>query len=96
MKNIAILGSTGSIGTQALDIVRMYPERFNVVGISAKRNAKLLLNQIIEFKPVMASIEDIDAYNSIKDKIEWVCNNFEHTQKNIESDNAWKERLEIE
>ncbi len=69
MKNIAILGSTGSIGTQALDIVRMYPERFNVVGISAKRNAELLLDQIIEFKPVMASIEDIDAYNSIKDKI---------------------------
>lgn len=69
MKNIAILGSTGSIGTQALDIVRMYPDRFNVVGIAAKSNAELLLNQIIEFKPVMASIESIDAYNSIKDKI---------------------------
>ena len=69
MKNIAILGSTGSIGTQALDIVRMYPERFNVVGIAAKSNAELLLKQIIEFKPYMASIENIDAYNSIKDKI---------------------------
>lgn len=69
MKNIAILGSTGSIGTQALDIVRMYPDKFNVVGIAAKSNADLLLKQIIEFKPVMASIESIDAYNSIKDKI---------------------------
>lgn len=69
MKNIAILGSTGSIGTQALEIVRMYPEKFNIVGLAAKSNAKLLLKQIIEFKPVLASIEDIDAYNSIKDDV---------------------------
>ncbi len=69
MKNIAILGSTGSIGTQALEIVRMYPEKFNIVGLAAKCNAKLLLKQIIEFKPVLASIEDVDAYNSIKDVI---------------------------
>ncbi len=69
MKNIAILGSTGSIGTQALDIVRMYPEKFNVVGIAAKRNAELLLKQIIEFKPLVAFLEDDDAYQSIKDRI---------------------------
>ncbi len=69
MKNIAILGSTGSIGTQALEIVRMYPQKFNIVGLAAKSNAKLLLKQIIEFKPVLASIEDIDAYNSIKDEV---------------------------
>ena len=69
MKNIAILGSTGSIGTQALEIVRMYPEKFNIVGLAAKSNTKLLLKQIIEFKPVLASIEDVDAYNSIKDNI---------------------------
>ncbi len=67
MKKIAILGSTGSIGTQALDIVRMYPEKFCVVGLSAKSNAKLLLNQINEFKPLLASIEDQAAYLSIKD-----------------------------
>lgn len=69
MKNIAILGSTGSIGTQALEIARMYPEKFNIVGLAAKSNAKLLLKQIIEFKPVLASIEDIYAYNSIKDNV---------------------------
>ena len=69
MKNIAILGSTGSIGTQALEIARMYPEKFNIVGLAAKSNASLLLKQIIEFKPVLASIEDVDAYNSIKDNI---------------------------
>ncbi len=69
MKNIAILGSTGSIGTQALEIVRMYPDRFKVVGIAAKSNAELLLKQIIEFKPALASIEDEKAYESIKDCI---------------------------
>ena len=69
MKNIAILGSTGSIGTQALDIVRMYPEKFKVVGIAAKSNAELLLKQINEFKPVLASIEDEKAYNQIKDQV---------------------------
>ncbi len=69
MKNIAILGSTGSIGTQALEIARMYPEKFKIVGLAAKSNANLLLKQIIEFKPVLASIEDVDAYNSIKDKL---------------------------
>lgn len=69
MKNIAILGSTGSIGTQALDIVRMYPDKFKVVGIAAKRNAELLLKQIMEFKPLLAFIEDEDAYNSIKDAV---------------------------
>lgn len=69
MKNIAILGSTGSIGTQALEIVRMYPQKFNVVGIATKSNAKLLLEQIIEFKPALASIEDEDAYRVIKDSI---------------------------
>ena len=64
MKNIAILGSTGSIGTQALEIARMYPDKFNIVGLAAKRNANLLLKQIIEFKPVLASIEDIDEYKA--------------------------------
>lgn len=69
MKKIAILGSTGSIGTQALEIVKMYPEKFCVVGLSAKSNAKLLLKQITEFKPLLASIEDRAAYLSIKDLV---------------------------
>ncbi len=69
MKNISILGSTGSIGTQALEICRMYPEKFNVVGLGAKKNAELLLKQIIEFKPEMAFVEDKDAYLWLKDKV---------------------------
>ena len=69
MKNIAILGSTGSIGTQALELARMYPDRFRIVGLSARSSAELLLKQILEFKPVLASIEDESAYRSIKEQV---------------------------
>lgn len=51
MINLAILGSTGSIGTQTLDIVRLLPEQFKVVGLAAGRNTGLLLKQIKEFQP---------------------------------------------
>lgn len=48
---IALLGSTGSIGTQTLDIVRQFPDRIKVVGLSANNSTKLLSSQIDEFKP---------------------------------------------
>ena len=51
MKKLAILGSTGSIGQQTLDIVRAFPDRFQVVGLSGGRNTSLLAAQIDEFKP---------------------------------------------
>ena len=57
MKNIAILGSTGSIGTQTLDIVQRNPD-LNVVGLGAGRNIDLLEKQIREFKPVLAAVFD--------------------------------------
>lgn len=50
-KNIIIIGSTGSIGTQALDVVRTNSSDFNVVGLSAHKNQKLLDKQIAEFNP---------------------------------------------
>jgi 1-deoxy-D-xylulose-5-phosphate reductoisomerase len=50
-KNVIIIGSTGSIGTQALDIVRSNPADFCVVGLSAHTNKELLNKQIAEFKP---------------------------------------------
>lgn len=65
MKRIAILGSTGSIGTQALQIVDRYPERFQVTGLTAKTNAQLLLKQILQYRPLIAAIQDKDAYESI-------------------------------
>ena len=49
-RRIAILGSTGSIGTQTLDVIRRHPERFEVEMISARRNVDLLVRQALEFK----------------------------------------------
>ncbi|MEW6143032.1 MAG: 1-deoxy-D-xylulose-5-phosphate reductoisomerase [Chloroflexota bacterium] len=55
MKNLVILGSTGSIGRQTLDVVRAFPDRFNVLGLAAGNNQRLLTRQIVEFKPRLVS-----------------------------------------
>ena len=51
MRRIVVLGSTGSIGRQTLDIVRAFPEEFEVVGLTAGNNTELLVEQIAEFRP---------------------------------------------
>lgn len=56
MKKISLLGSTGSIGTQTLDIVRHHPDRFQIVGLSAGSNVELLVEQAKEFKPQVVSV----------------------------------------
>ena len=53
MKQIAILGSTGSIGRQALDVVRAFPGEFDVFALSAWNNRDLLLEQTREFHPTL-------------------------------------------
>lgn len=58
MKNIAILGSTGSIGTNALRIVKSRQKEFRVIGISGYSNVRLLARQIKEFKPEIVSVKD--------------------------------------
>lgn len=59
VKAISILGSTGSIGTQTLDIVRSHPDRFRVVGMAAGRNIQLLAAQVAEFQPeIVATSEE--------------------------------------
>jgi 1-deoxy-D-xylulose-5-phosphate reductoisomerase len=50
-KRVAILGSTGSIGRQALDVIARHPERFEVVGLAAGRNLDLLAEQLTSFRP---------------------------------------------
>jgi len=58
-KRVAILGSTGSIGRQALDVISRYPERFTVVGLAAGKNTALLAEQRARFEPsVVSSGED--------------------------------------
>ncbi|WP_204103016.1 MULTISPECIES: 1-deoxy-D-xylulose-5-phosphate reductoisomerase [Spirulina sp. CCY15215] len=66
MKAIAILGSTGSIGTQTLDIVQQYPDRFRVVGLAAGRNVELLAEQVRQFKPEIVAIQDKTKFPELK------------------------------
>lgn len=69
MKRIAILGSTGSIGTQALDVVQQHPEAFNVEVLSAGNNADLLIEQAIKYKPNAVVIGDASKYRMVKDAL---------------------------
>jgi 1-deoxy-D-xylulose-5-phosphate reductoisomerase len=57
-RTLTVLGSTGSIGTNTLDVVRQNPERFRVFALAAGRNLEALANQIKEFRPAVAVIED--------------------------------------
>lgn len=68
MKKIAILGSTGSIGVNALNIIREAKDKFQVVALSGHGNYKLLLDQIEEFKPLYVSIGTEVGYEKIKEK----------------------------
>ena len=58
MKNIAVLGSTGSIGTQTLEIVRRFPDMFNIIALVAHRNVHLLRDQIKNFHPEFVVVSD--------------------------------------
>lgn len=58
MKQLSILGSTGSIGTNVLKIVEMFPQRFEVKALAAKHNVELLANQIERFHPEIAAVFD--------------------------------------
>ena len=57
MKGLAVLGSTGSVGTQTLDVVRSFPNDFRVVGLAARRSVELLEAQVKEFNPKLVSCE---------------------------------------
>ena len=60
---VAILGSTGSIGRQTLDVIRAHPDRFEIVGLAAGQNVDLLSEQIGEFQPVMVCCAEESALN---------------------------------
>lgn len=68
-RRIAILGSTGSIGTQALEVLRAHRNHFSVEVLTAGKNAKLLAQQAREFKPNAVVIEDTAAYPSLKNEL---------------------------
>lgn len=69
MKELAILGSTGSIGTQTLDVVRAYPERYRVYALCAHRSVDLLVQQAREFHPEVVCIADESLYEAVKEQL---------------------------
>ncbi len=66
MKRVAILGSTGSIGVQALDVVARFPGRFEVVGLAAGRNVARLAEQVQRFRPRLVSVRDEAAARALR------------------------------
>lgn len=67
--DIALLGSTGSIGTQTLDIVERFPDRFNVALLAAGRNVELLIEQAVRFRPSLAIIADESKYGRLREAL---------------------------
>ena len=69
MKKLSILGSTGSIGTQTLDIVRNNPSEFKVIGLSVNNNIELLKKQVLEFKPEAVAVMDSVKADELKEEV---------------------------
>jgi len=70
LKHIAILGSSGSVGTQALEVIRENPDRFKVSVLTAGNNARLLIEQAREFKPLQVVIGDERKYEEVRSALE--------------------------
>ena len=68
-KRIAILGSTGSIGTQALEVIMQHPDAFVVAVLTAQSNAELLIEQAIQFHPSHVVIGDEQKYTFVKNAL---------------------------
>lgn len=68
-KHVAILGSTGSIGTQALEVIKSHPDRFEVEVLTAQNNADLLISQALEFNPNCVVIVNEALYPKVKDAL---------------------------
>jgi 1-deoxy-D-xylulose-5-phosphate reductoisomerase len=69
VKAITLVGSTGSIGTQTLDIVTQYPDQFRIVGLAAGNNVEMLAAQIRQFRPEIAAICSEDKLPALKEAI---------------------------
>lgn len=69
MKNITILGSTGSIGQNTLEVIRHFRDKFRVLALSANSNTRLLLSQAKEFSPEFVCVADFRAVHDLKTKL---------------------------
>lgn len=66
MKYISLLGATGSIGTQALDVIRNHPQQFSLVALSVGKNIELTRKIIAEFRPEFVSVQEKSDYDLLK------------------------------
>lgn len=90
LKHVAILGSTGSIGTQALDVIRANQQHFVVEVLVANSNSELLIKQALEFKPNAVVIVDETKYKEVKDVL------FSHDIKVYAGAKALEQIVEME
>ena len=77
IRRVSILGSTGSIGTQGLEVIDQHRDKFKVVGLSAGSNVSLLKDQINKFKPEVVSVKDEESKNTLLEA------NFEERENKI-------------
>ncbi len=70
MKNLSILGSTGSIGTQTLDIVKRHPNEFKIIGLTTNTKIDLIKKQIEDFSPVAVGVMNEERADELKSKID--------------------------
>lgn len=82
MKKLAILGSTGNVGEQVLDVVDKYPKKFKVVALSANGNIKTLLKQIKKYNPKYVGVADIEKAKELRKKVKIKV--FEGEEANLE------------
>ncbi len=77
MKKLLILGSSGSIGTSALDVIREFPDKFKVIGLTVNKNIDLLEQQIEEFQPEFVCVKNKEKAKSLKERIGNKCKIFQ-------------------
>lgn len=68
-RKLAVLGSTGSVGTQTLEVVELYPDHFSITVLSAGKNAELLIQQALKFNPAAVVVCDKGAFEKVKDAL---------------------------
>jgi 1-deoxy-D-xylulose-5-phosphate reductoisomerase len=66
MKVLSVLGSTGSIGRSVLDVVRQFPDKYDIAGLAAGANVELLSRQVLEFAPELVSVADKEKADQLK------------------------------
>ena len=93
-KGVAILGSTGSIGTQTLEVISAHPEKFDVLVLTAHSNDKLLIEQARQFKPDCVVITDESKYEFVKNEL-WDLGVKTYTGQNALNEVVQMQELDI-